>query len=300
MTSAFDERDAGGYADLRTYAIGGHGRTIELAACGGRIDGLPLPDISMPAAFAALLDAENGGYLSLSPVEPFTVSRRYVEGFQVHLGAGLGMDAGFGRKLRGLKVTPDIRPGDTVSIKFAGTEAGSTLIQDTYVTANSVLDGNTVTVRGHVGAGVNRAQMEQRVIDPALKDTSIGRRDVRAVAGPLTADEGYSSSLEFGVDGPDTFTATYIFDETAAAELAANAGGARAMAWQEEDIDANRQGLTIAEFGELGGPGMGGCPNGPLQSGPAGPTTVAAVKVNGEQWYLDQECWLKLLGSRLV
>ena len=28
-----------------------------------------------------------------------------VEGFQVHLGGGLGMDAGFGRKLRGLKVT---------------------------------------------------------------------------------------------------------------------------------------------------------------------------------------------------
>jgi sulfite reductase (ferredoxin) len=26
------------------------------------------------------------------------------EGFQVHLGGGLGLDAGFGRKLRGLKV----------------------------------------------------------------------------------------------------------------------------------------------------------------------------------------------------
>ncbi|WP_232662970.1 nitrite/sulfite reductase [Pseudonocardia sp. TRM90224] len=30
-----------------------------------------------------------------------------VEGFQVHLGGGLGLDAGFGRKLRGLKVTSD-------------------------------------------------------------------------------------------------------------------------------------------------------------------------------------------------
>jgi len=30
---------------------------------------------------------------------------RQVEGFQVHLGGGLGMDAGFGRKLRGHKVT---------------------------------------------------------------------------------------------------------------------------------------------------------------------------------------------------
>jgi sulfite reductase (ferredoxin) len=28
-----------------------------------------------------------------------------VEGYQVHLGGGLGLDAGFGRKLRGHKVT---------------------------------------------------------------------------------------------------------------------------------------------------------------------------------------------------
>ncbi|WP_375425402.1 nitrite/sulfite reductase [uncultured Friedmanniella sp.] len=34
-----------------------------------------------------------------------------VEGFQVHLGGGLGMDAGFGRKLRGHKVTADELPG---------------------------------------------------------------------------------------------------------------------------------------------------------------------------------------------
>jgi sulfite reductase (ferredoxin) len=32
-------------------------------------------------------------------------SGNQVEGFQVHLGGGLGLDAGFGRKLRGLKVT---------------------------------------------------------------------------------------------------------------------------------------------------------------------------------------------------
>jgi sulfite reductase (ferredoxin) len=32
------------------------------------------------------------------------------EGFQVHLGGSLGMDPGFGRKLRGLKVTADGLP----------------------------------------------------------------------------------------------------------------------------------------------------------------------------------------------
>jgi hypothetical protein len=179
-----------------------------------------------------------------------------------------------------LKVTPDIQPGDAVSIKFDGQESGTTTAQDTYVTADSVLNGSTVTVTGHVGAGVNKDQMEQRIIDPALKDTAIGRRDVRAAPGPLTADDGYRSSLEFG--SGDTFTATYIFDDPVAAEIVANAGGARSMAWQEQDADGNRQGLTIAEFGELGGPGMGGCPNGPLNSGPAGPTDVKAAKVNGE------------------
>ncbi len=33
------------------------------------------------------------------------------EGFQVHLGGSLGLDAGFGRKLRGLKVSADALPG---------------------------------------------------------------------------------------------------------------------------------------------------------------------------------------------
>ena len=36
--------------------------------------------------------------------------RNQVEGFQVHLGGGLGLDAGFGRKLRGHKITADQVP----------------------------------------------------------------------------------------------------------------------------------------------------------------------------------------------
>ena len=36
---------------------------------------------------------------------------RQVEGFQVHLGGGVGLDAGFGRKLRGHKVTAEELPG---------------------------------------------------------------------------------------------------------------------------------------------------------------------------------------------
>ncbi|WP_461172211.1 fibronectin type III domain-containing protein [Arthrobacter sp. Z1-9] len=181
-----------------------------------------------------------------------------------------------------VKVTPDIKPGDKVTIKFGTIEAGTTTVQDTYVNAPSIRNGNTVIVKGHVAGSVTQAQMEQRIVEPALKETSVGRRDARAVAGAPGGDAGYTSRLEFGLDGPNTFTATYEFDEPEAAEIAAAAGGARAMAWEESDADDNRQGLTIAEYGELGGPGMGGCPNGPLGSGPAGPTNISAAKVNSD------------------
>jgi hypothetical protein len=180
-----------------------------------------------------------------------------------------------------LKVTPDILPGDVVSIRFGDTPAGDTTVGDAFVNADAVQSGTTVTVTGHIGPGVNRDNTEQRIVEPALTDTAVGRRDVRALPGPLTPAPrgGYSSGLEFS---GDTFTATYVFDDADVARIAANAGlGERLLSWQETDVDGNRQGLTIAEFGELGGPGMGGCPNGPLQSGPPGPTDLVAAKVAG-------------------
>jgi hypothetical protein len=175
--------------------------------------------------------------------------------FEVNHPGGVCWGAG-----TGLNVTPDIKPGDVVSIRFGATGAETTTVQDTYVTADSILSGNTVTVKGQIAPTVNRNQMEQRIIEPALQNTSVGRRDVRAVPGPLTPDAGYSSGLQFDTDGPNTFTATYVFNDAAAAKLAASAAGARAMAWQAQDAAGNRQGMTIAEFREVGGPGMGGCP----------------------------------------
>src|SRR4029079_4420641 len=114
----------------------------------------------------------------------------------------------------GLNVTPDIRPGDKVGISFNGIEAGDTTAGNAYVTGDSQLVANaagvkdTLVVRGYAGPGVNQAQMEQRIIQPDLVDTEIGKRDIRAVPGPLTPAPkgGYSSSLTF--EG-DQFTATY-------------------------------------------------------------------------------------------
>jgi hypothetical protein len=184
----------------------------------------------------------------------------------------------------GLNVTPDIRPGDKVNISFNGIDAGDTTAANTYVTGDSQLVANaagvkdTLVVHGYAGPGVNQAQMEQRIIQPDLVDTEIGRRDIRAVPGPLTPAPkgGYSSSLTF--EG-DQFTATYVFQDPANALIASKADlGERAMSWQVEDADGNRQGLTIAEYGEAGGPGMGGCPSGPGDAGAPQPGSASIVR----------------------
>jgi hypothetical protein len=197
--------------------------------------------------------------------------------FEVNHPGGICWGAG-----TGLQVTPDIQAGDVVSLSFGGVEAAATTSLDVYAN-DAVQNGTTVIVTGHIGNSVDPANMEQRIIEPALVDTVIGKRDVRAVPGPLTPAPrgGYQSSLEFA-PATQSFTATYIFDNASDAFIAANAGlGERAMAWEFTDAAGNRQGMTIAENGEPGGPGVGGCPNGPLQSGPPGPTSVVAVAVPG-------------------
>ncbi len=168
----------------------------------------------------------------------------------------------------GPAVTPDIVKGDKVTIKFADGTTGDTTVSTGTATQHATLSGSTVTVTGTYGADVIPGQVEARIVNPDLT-AEIGRRDVRAVAGGLARAPkgGYSSSLELA-DGK--FTATYVFDTARAAEIAAATQVERFMSWQVEDTDANRQGLTISEFGESGGPGLGGCP--------AGPADVAAPK----------------------
>jgi Chitobiase/beta-hexosaminidase C-terminal domain/Fibronectin type III domain len=183
-----------------------------------------------------------------------------------------------------LKVTPDILPGDTATISFGGVDAGDTTVSDAYAieppahTAGS----DTYVVTGHIGAGVDQTMLEQRTVNPDFTATTVGKRDIRAIPGPLTPAPGggYSSSLEFN-DVNHTFTATYVFDDPANAAIAASGGGERLLTWQVVDLAANRQGITIAEADQLGGPGMGGCPNGATQAGPVGPSSVLAANVAG-------------------
>jgi hypothetical protein len=185
-------------------------------------------------------------------------------------------------------VTPDITAGDVVTIAVDGTPVGDSTSIDAAVRATTggpavEIDGTDPTIlriRGHVGPGVNTAQLEQRIIAPDLRTTVVARRDVRAIPGPRTTDPrgAYDSALEFtaaGGGGSD-FVATYWFPTEEIAATAA-AGGVRIMSWLVEDADANRQGLTISEFGEPGGPGFGGCPNGPSLSGPPAPVVQSLI-----------------------
>src|SRR3954451_25274312 len=152
-----------------------------------------------------------------------------------------------------LKVTPDIQAGDVAVIKFSDGTSQERTVQDAQA-SDAVQDGTKVTISGHIGPDVNKDFMEQRIVNPDLVPL-IGKRDVRAAPGPLTPAPtgGYSSGLTLPT--AHTFVATYEFTDLDAATEAAHSDlGERAMAWQEQDADANRQGLTIAEFGEAGGP----------------------------------------------
>ena len=66
--------------------------TVNLNGCPNSCARIQVADIGLKGQI--VLDAEG----------------RQVEGYQVHLGGGLGLDAGFGRKLRGLKVTAEELP----------------------------------------------------------------------------------------------------------------------------------------------------------------------------------------------
>lgn len=182
------------------------------------------------------------------------------------------------------QVTPDIVAGDVIEVRnAAGQLLGDTTVQDGFVTGVS-RTGAVLTVNGSLGDNPTASldNTEQRIVNPELRDTAVARRDIRAVPGGVTDGPrgGYSSNLVFNGDG--TFTATYDF-ALSGAEAEANAtaaetgGGERFMVWEQTDAAGNRQGLTIAEKGEVGGPGMGGCPAGP---GSATPTAGQY----GAQW----------------
>ncbi|PCE16205.1 glycoside hydrolase [Microbacterium sp. SZ1] len=63
---------------IGSYAPIGDGRTVALIGEDGRVDWLPLPDITDLPVFARLLDDETGGCFELRPVGEFRSERRYI------------------------------------------------------------------------------------------------------------------------------------------------------------------------------------------------------------------------------
>ena len=179
----------------------------------------------------------------------------------------------------GIEVTPNIKPGDTVRVRFADGTIDSARTQNARVTGFRSVGSNQLVVDGRVGAAVNKAFMEQRIVAPDLKETDVGRRDIRAPQRPGP----YTSTLAFPT--ASTFRATYTFNtdaDTTAAEATqmrdiAAQGQMRVLAWMDEDPSGEREGLTIYEFEEIGGPGMGGCPAGPENTAPLAPRNVTAT-----------------------
>ncbi|MFP5253553.1 MAG: chitobiase/beta-hexosaminidase C-terminal domain-containing protein [Actinomycetes bacterium] len=158
--------------------------------------------------------------------------------------------------------TPDLRPGDRVEVLPRTGGGDATTVLGVVATAATAPSGTTDTVvvtgtaMGADGIRLPLDRLEQRLINPDLKLTVQGRRDLRATSDG--AGDGLLSYDDPADPANGRWTATYTGLAPEVVE-AALAGQTRIMAWQAT-VGAERAGITIYEVGEAGGPGMGGCP----------------------------------------
>src|SRR6478735_8746843 len=98
-----------------------------------------------------------------------------VEGYADHAGEtatlevtrpGVGVMGSAKAVVSGTDVTPDIKAGDVVSIRFPDGSHDETITSSATVTQDMTLSGTTLTVTGSIGPDVVRSQMEQRIINP--------------------------------------------------------------------------------------------------------------------------------------
>ncbi|MGX4642414.1 hypothetical protein [Massilia sp. SYSU DXS3249] len=167
--------------------------------------------------------------------------------------------------------TPNILPGDLVDVlALAGGSfsAGQTQrVIDAKVTKGAFVttDGLNIRVNGTAtdnGQPLPLRFMEQRIINPDFANTRIGRRDIRADIDGGRVDNvpgGTGTLLRTGDSLSNEWRAVYKGLNATEMQLAL-AGQNRIMAWLSTNGNGDRFGLTISEFGEVGGPGMSGCP----------------------------------------
>ena len=171
--------------------------------------------------------------------------------------------------------TPNILPEDVIQatpetdaanqdLDPANDNGDATTTANVTVTEPATEVGTDIVIKGvaadAAGNPADIDNIESRVINPALVDTEVGRRDLRApggVAGAYTGTFAYDPVDPVTNPRGTNYTATYSGLSPEAREIAVE-GQSRMLAFFPGG--AVRQGLTIFEFGELGGPGFGGCP----------------------------------------
>src|SRR4051812_5981317 len=72
-----------GYTPIADYAAIGNCKTLALVSRSGSIDWMCLPHFSGPSLFAALLDTDQGGCLSVSPHNALHSEQRYIDSTNV-------------------------------------------------------------------------------------------------------------------------------------------------------------------------------------------------------------------------
>ena len=188
-------------------------------------------------------------------------------------------------------VTPDIVPADVVRVTYRATDhnrlnlpavvIGSGAATTTQnVTATQAVDAGdgTVVIKGRAqlanGSRIPLNRLEVRIINPDLigaPGSRIGKRDIRAdsAGGRVDGTNGNpiprtSGTLAYDGTATTVTTFTAVFSGLNADERRLVVEGqTRVMGWQQTTAAGDRLGMTIYEVGELGGPGMGGCPPGP-------------------------------------
>jgi hypothetical protein len=178
-----------------------------------------------------------------------------------------------------LKVTPNLVHDDVIKVKYGQSQLASSIVQNGAVTTVERVD-NVLTVKGYIGGNVNKANVEQRIVNPDLVDMDVARRSISALPNsPTVINNVYTATLTF--DG-NNFVATYVFTQLSTA-IVASEGQMRVMTWEFTDADGNRQGLTISEFGEVGGPYSALCPPSPDNAEPL-PISIVTLNNNLLTW----------------
>ncbi|PSP75165.1 glycoside hydrolase family 15 protein [Halobacteriales archaeon QS_3_64_16] len=66
------------YKSLEEYGLLGNSETCSLVGTDGSIDWFPVPELASPSVFAALLDAERGGFSAIRPTDEYDSEQSYV------------------------------------------------------------------------------------------------------------------------------------------------------------------------------------------------------------------------------